>query len=577
MKMIFCYSFRNVRRTPIRTCLYFLILFLMVTTTLVCQGMYSAGKSALSQLENTYQTVATASMKIQTNPDGTQTVSPRFLTLDEAKILAASETVQSFNIELLAGNLAAEEILYELPSQETLEREPLPIIVETETCTVYATNDLFLTRPFFSGDSVIIAGEMFSSEMYAGGSRVIIIPEIFAEHYGLSVGDSVTYQFRSQGGYATYTICGIYRSASGVDVAYIPFEDYSREYMIFLSSKVFLSRKGTGTMPDQVRRLDFLLRSPNDAEAFIEDAVSGGFDIARYDITVNDRPYKMLRAELRDLCRVSLVVLVSVLASGAVLLFLVSFFYQTSKEKEKRVLHALGMKMRQIRVIIVCELCMIGLAALMFGTATGAVLSQRMLQHWDNTRLEEVSADSNQDFSSGSLSTDRLLTLHRDVDISLASPEVSGVEDEVQEQTGREIYYTYEGERLLIVGKDQANGMEMPTEGSHPFSICMDPNRVSNLSFVCYATKDSPYGVGDVIFIAPQNLTESIVMLQDSYTQELPVFMSLNVIGLWDEDSQADLIMPQVELDLLHDYTGFCSLIYHRSTLETTGEGTEND
>ena len=108
--------------------------------------------------------------------------------------------------------------------------------------------------------------------------------------------------------------------------------------MIFLSSKVFLSREGTGTMPDQVRRLDFLLRSPNDAEAFIEDAVSGGFDVARYDITVNDRPYKMLRAELRDLCRVSLVVLVSVLASGVVLLFLVSFFYQTSKEKEKQVL-----------------------------------------------------------------------------------------------------------------------------------------------------------------------------------------------------------------------------------------------
>lgn len=577
MKMIFCYSFRNVRRTPIRTCLYFLILFLMVTTTLVCHGMYSAGKSALSQLENTYQTVATASMKIQTNPDGTQTVSPRFLTLDEAKILSASETVQSFNIELQAGNLAAEEILYELPSQDIIERDPLPTIVETSTCAVYATSDLSLTRSFFSGDSVIVEGEMFSDEMYAGGSRAIIIPDAFAKRYGLSVGDAVTYQFRSQTGYATYTICGIYRSASGMDIAYIPFEDYSREYMLFFAGKAFLPREGTGTMPDQVRRLDFLLGSPDDAEAFIEDAVSGGFDVARYDITVNDRPYKMLRAELRDLCRISLVVLVSVLASGAVLLLLVSFFYQTSKEKEKRILHALGMKMRQIRVIIVCELCMIGLAALMLGTATGAVLSQRMLQHWDNTRLEEVSADINQDFSSGSLSTDRLLTLHRDVTISLASPDISEAEGEEREQTVMETYYTYEGQRLSIEGKDQASDIEIPTKASHPFTVCMELNRVSNLSFACYAPKNSPYKVGDVIFIAPQNLRESAMMLQNSYTQDLHVFMSLNVIGLWGEDTKADLIMPQVELDLLHDYTGFCSLIYHRSTIETPGEGTEND
>ena len=51
-----------------------------------------------------------------------------------------------------------------------------------------------------------------------------------------------------------------------------------REYMMFFAGKAFLSREGMGTMPDQVRRLDFLLGSPDDAEAFIEDAVSGGFD-----------------------------------------------------------------------------------------------------------------------------------------------------------------------------------------------------------------------------------------------------------------------------------------------------------
>ncbi len=573
MKFTLKHAFLNIVRMPARTAICFLITLSTVAVSVVCGHIATVTDATIDSFASAYPIVATVYARPVEMPDGMLNVVPPSLTLDDVVMLSKTDSVRAYNITLMAGALAESALIDTLPDNSIFEEQPAQHLENESDTAVNAVNNIQLTEAFFSGDSVLTAGELFTESDMRGGSRAIIISSDTADRYGLTVGDSITIKFKLNKQYAVYHIRGVYESARGMTCAYIPLADHFKDYAVFGGIDSYL--ENSARRVDTVSRLDFLLQGEESVETFITDALRHGFDASAYNISVNDKPYKTVLQGLRDIRTVSLVVLVSVLAVGAAVFILAAVFFSLSRKRERTVLRALGMKNAHISTMFACEIAVIALAASLCGGWIGYTVADTALGMIERTSFHDTVAQANEARVTEDIREEKWLTLQKTIEISLTDSYtgldgyILPVEDftlsDTDNTTRYEVFWA-DGECIPITGVVWLDVPGFVNESSWPHSICKDSHRMSGYSFDCYVPEDSEYDIGDVIVVFPQNEQESSMMMiigeEHIYTSTGIFEVYLRVIGKYSSDIYSGVVMPKRELELLCEYAGVTGDIY---------------
>ncbi len=565
MKTIFKHAFLNIVRMPMRTVLCFLIAFITVSVTVVCGEIYSTVSRTKEDFKTSYPAVATVTGRSETAPNGTtQTYSPD---LDVLMTLLGSDSIRAYNMSIYAGELAEDEIIHKLPDNSLISAQPSDRLVFDDEIIVTAVNNLMLTEPFYSGDSKIAEGASFSEEELRGGCRAMVISKYAADKFGLSVGDGVVLKYRGKTNYALYTVVGIYESERGMTKCYIPIEDHFRELVNFEShnaNTVFANVK-----PDTFGRLDFLLTSADAARDFITDSLAAGFDTSKYEITVNDKPYKTVMQGLNDIETVTLFVLVSMLTVGAAVFFLVAFFYSSSRKRERTVLRALGMKNAAVSAMFILEFTVILAAALMTGYLAGVPATDAAITAIESGVLSESLSDANVQKEAVAVRDQRALTLQREIDISFSAG-YSGLEGYIRQAnaiTDSDHCLRYESywdgsRKITVTGTTKLDAAGFVNKASYEADIFKEGHRMTGYAFVCFVPENSEYKIGDSIMVTPHETAGTVSLREDGYENFRMTEVYLTVIGTYDSDKYEGIVMPMAELELLHDYLSLSSETY---------------
>lgn len=573
MKFTLKHAFLNIVRMPARTAICFLITLSTVAVSVVCGHIAAVTDATIDSFASAYPIVATVYARPVEMPDGRLDVVPPSLTLDDVVLLSNTDSVRAYNITLTAGALAESALIDTLPDNSIFEEEPAPHLENESDTAVNAVNNIQLTEAFFSGDSVLTAGELFTESDMRGGSRAIIISSATADRYGLTVGDSITIKVKLNKLYAVYHIRGVYESARGMTCAYIPLADYFKDLAVFGGSDSYLENSIRRT--DIVSRLDFLLTDGESIETFITDALRHGFDASAYNISVNDKPYKTVLQGLRDIRTVSLVVLFSVLVVGVAVFILVSVFFSLSRKRERTVLRALGMKNAHISTMFVCEIAVIALVAFLCGIGGGYAVADTALTIIERTSFHETVAQANEARVTEDVREEKWLTLQKTIEISLTDSYtgtdgyILPVEDftlsDTDNTTRYEVFWS-DGESVPITGVVWLDVPGFVNEPSWPHSICKDSHRIGGYSFDCYVPEGSEYDIGDMIVIWPQNEQTTSMMLQigEKHTYVSAGYFDayLRVVGNYTSDTYSGVVMPKRELELLCAYAGVTGDVY---------------
>ncbi len=566
MKMFFRHVFLNIIRIPARTVLCFIIAFFTVTVTVICGQVNAVISEASENFRENYPAVATVSSRVSETATGVGIGSGSTgLDLNEMMRYLATETVEAYNITLNVGSLAEAEIIKRLPTNELLEEEPKNVISAEVTASVMAVNNINLTEPFYSEDSVIVEGREFSAEEMRGGTRAMIISKETAEKYSIRVGDSAIYKYRGNGHiYSEYTVVGIYESARGITYAYIPLGDYMREFALSNSGS-YIKANDRNFLLD---RADFLLRSPSDAEKFITDAIANGTDPTMISINVNDKPYKSISEGLNNINTVTLAVLISVIFVGVTVFFLVAFFFSISRKQERIILRALGMKNYAVTAMFVCELTFIAAFASAFGILVGVAATDTAIELIESGTVSGVVEEANKRVDVENIQQKRRLTMQRDVEITL-SEGYTGLTGYIHPARGFSWYrndislryeLVYMGNiPVTVTGTTWLDSEGFENKASYDRSIIVG-GRSKNLEFACYVPEDSSYKVGDVFLVDTTDISKYSRLTSSSlgsgYSQTTSKGgFAFKVVGTYKATKDINgIVMAMEEMELCYDY-----------------------
>ena len=259
-----------------------------------------------------------------------------------------------------------------------------------DTQPVVGTNSTDLLQPFYEGSAWICEGRYPTAEEYAQGSTVCLVPRIFAENNGLSLGDQVTtrlyytcpaddvdqnFYIMGGGGYhfsflgpdgkllapfeeKAYTIVGIYDytpavQGIGSDELIVPLDSVQKKTenivkYTAMSDENTSFRIKNGTIPD-----------------YLEAAAKHGVDNLVF--TFYDRGYTALKEGIRNLKNMSAALLAMGLIAAVILTLQISHIYITKQRKRLAVERLMGMTGRQCRRISLAGI----LILLMLGTVPG--------------------------------------------------------------------------------------------------------------------------------------------------------------------------------------------------------------
>jgi len=566
MKKILKFTIRNVVRLPLRTLLCFFIAFITSVVVTVCFFISDDLRALLETLEEQYPAVATVSRQNVITPDGTKMPSGQFLTLDEVTKLGKSKSVEAYNITIIAGKLAQEEIIKDLPDELFLKNPPKDRIDPNAPESVHAVNNLMLTEAFFCGDSKIVSGNLFSEKDMRGGTRAIIISQSTADRYMLSVGEDITFNFENSDSFALYHIVGIYESQRGMTNAYIPLSDYFRDASIFLQGRSFLDSQTQRL--DRVVRLDFLLKSPSLGETFIRDALHNEFDSANFDISINDKPYLILSSGLENIITLSEVLWISILVVGIGVLLLFILFFSLSRKREAIILNALGMKFSHIKAMFISEFACIMIVAIILGVLLATPFSRVAVSWLERGLLYEKIQEANQIEETDKSTIE--LTLQKNIHLSFSELDIGLKEyvfpssthlEEGQQGFREEIFWS--NERILhLAGRTHLLAEGFENVASYDEGICAETHRMAGYVFSCYTATGGNYSVGDLIPISPQKTGESVILGTEHnqiVIQNREATAYLKVIGTYEateHNDESQLTLPMKELELLCEYLG---------------------
>ena len=404
-------AFRNLVRFPKKTILYGLTVFLVVLTVTVSLFVHRATDIAEKILEERYVFVASLVKRTQ----------GRDIPLSEIFKCLDYENVSAFNITVSEGEgvLPASSALTELPSADRSEN-PKDIWIDEFCCPVYGVENLGFVYSFFAEECRISEGTALTEKGYYGESDEIVIPWWLAERYEIKVGDTVNRRYLRQTGEFSYIyiptkVVGIYTTSSPSPnienyPAYIPLALAETDYGKVLPTS-------TSAKNIDVKRADFVLKSREDFGAFVLFAKEKGLDFTSADLVFNNGTYDVLRAEIANIGRITLLVFAAVLLAGAGILLFLTVYLCKTREKEKAILHALGMGKRSICAMLTLEFALLIVAFSMAGFLGGRFAAESVCDFVNDTVMARASAS--EEIQKQNASEDFIVTMPLEKDFEM--------------------------------------------------------------------------------------------------------------------------------------------------------------
>jgi len=235
----------------------------------------------------------------------------------------------------------------------------------------------------------LVSGRVYTAEEVASGAPVALIDESLAQANNLTVGDTFTLQSRDGTTKETFTIIGITRDISPATEEFgtsgggpvFRANLFGAANQILAPYTAVQRLKGeTG----QVNSATFYLDSPENIDAFRQEAIAAGLDTDKYSLNANDLAAQAAAAPFQALEGFARVGLIALVVVGALVVVLVMSLVTRERKLEIGVLRALGASRRNIAAQFVVETATICLVALLVGGLVGGLAAQtsaeRLLQ-----------------------------------------------------------------------------------------------------------------------------------------------------------------------------------------------------
>ena len=293
--------------------------------------------------------------------------------------------------------------LYSLEGQpenylETEEFAPLRRIMqvmETDeyTLDVHYTEDMGNIRRYLEGKLLPVQGRMLVPEDTENRNPVCVIPDTFAEHYGLRLGDTLHLelgdklleQYAPMGAiaYSTeryaenwtgqdFTIVGTY-AEMGLDK--LSDED---QYWAYGENAVFVPLSFLPETADaenhtlKPSELSFVIPEADDIQPFMEECIPQ-LEAMGWKVYFFDGNWPAVQEQLHQAGSLSLVKLGAFALSAVLVLWLTVYLYILRKKKEFAVMRALGCPTREAQKALLFPLIALAVPAVLLGSL-GAVL-----------------------------------------------------------------------------------------------------------------------------------------------------------------------------------------------------------
>lgn len=263
---------------------------------------------------------------------------------------------------------------------------------------VVGTNSTDLLMPFYEGSAWVYEGRYPTKEEYAQGSAVCLVPRIFAENNGLSVGDQIMTRlcyanyadkinrnFGLQGGgydfnpigldgkmliqpfeEKAYTIVGLYDYTQTV-------KGIGRDELIVPLNSIQNKTENIveyGAMTDG--NTSFRIENGT-IEDYLE--ISAKYDVDKLIFTFYDRGYSALVEGIRNLKNMSAALLVMGLIAAVMLTLQISHIYITKQKRRLAIERLMGMTGKKCRNISLAGILILLLLGTVPGVAAGMAVS----------------------------------------------------------------------------------------------------------------------------------------------------------------------------------------------------------
>ena len=450
------FAFRNLVRFPLRTLLYFSIVFFIALSISASLFVYGACANAKETLNEDYIFVASLV------PRKKDSISLRDIgcCLDGTEILSYNVSMAENNGVILGG-----AYMQTLPEKTEIENAPSAWVDEIGAKLV-AVENLSLVPSFFSGECTMRDGTGMTEKGYAGNDAEVVIPWWFAEKYGISVGDILIRRYYRDD-YETYIyleceVVGIYETgALSPDEndypVYIPLSVAELDYAT-LVSEVY-----TPTSELIIERADFVLQNRQAFESFVLRVKKNGLDFREADLIFNNSSYDILHGKLRNITAISMLVLFTVLAVGVCVLIFFTIYLCHSRKREQELLLALGMSRHQISLMLAIELIAIVLISVMIGCSVGYMAADGVCGYVNESvlpnaelseKIENIGSDENSSLTKPLEQKIRLEISVGEPEVSLPNVTINYAHELNADEIGvsRHLYYN--------IGSDQQNILE---------------------------------------------------------------------------------------------------------------------
>ncbi len=368
-------AIKNSKRNKGRNILVGTVSVIIAITCVISLVINSATSSIITDYKNQFGSEINVELDYTKLYEDGKTAETDFpeVTIDQLKNYADSEYVKDFYFYLEAPavskiNAINQEEIAGLGGSGAAEGGAPDI--GPPNLKVIGSSSYELFEEFKKGERKIIDGKIFEKD------NEIAISENLAQQNGLKVGDTITVRSIADANKdVSLTIKGIYKDLTKDNMG-----DYANKDPYMTRENEILTTYETATrlvgkQANTMSRIKYILNSPDDLDAFINEAQGKGLS-EYYSLTNNAYLYKQIAGPVESVQKISTVFLIVVLILGGIILILLNLIALRERKYEIGVLRAIGMKKFNVIKTLLYESILVTMVAVTIGLGVGSLTAQ---------------------------------------------------------------------------------------------------------------------------------------------------------------------------------------------------------